>query len=374
MYSGAVDSVEGDPAPGGVVRVLDEDGAFLGTGYYNEASKIRVRVLSWEEGEPIDDDWWRARIAAAADARAALEACDHTDAYRVVHAEADRLPGLVVDRYAGVLVVQFLTAGVERVRGVVVEALKERFPGAAVYDRSDVAARKREGLDASSGVLSGDVPETVDVRENGNAFAVSVSRGQKTGFYLDQRDNRLAVARWASGRRVLDAFCYTGAFSVYAAAGGAVSLTLVDSSGGSIDLAARNLAANGAVMDAVEPIRGEVPELLRSFRDAGRRFDMVVLDPPKFATSRHQVDRALRAYKDVNMLAMHALEAGGILATFSCSAGVDAQAFTRAVSWAGIDAGRDVQILQRLSQGSDHPVLATFPESEYLKGLVCRVV
>jgi 23S rRNA (cytosine1962-C5)-methyltransferase len=374
VYSGAVDAVEGSAAAGDLVTVVDARGAFLGSGYYNECSKIRVRILSWDEGERVEGDWWRGRIGAAISGRADLEAAGDTTAYRLVHAEADRLPGLIVDRYGDVLVVQFLTAGVERVRDVVLSELTERFPGAAVYERSDVSARRHEGLAASSGPIIGAVPDAFEIRENAHVFGVNVAAGQKTGFYLDQRDNRRTVAAFAAGRRVLDAFCYTGAFSVYAAAAGAAAVTLADSSSASLDLAGANLSANGVDADKIELVHGDVFELLRALRDADRRFDMVMLDPPKFASNKHEVDKALRAYKDVNLLAMKALEPGGILATFSCSAAVDAGAFTLAVSWAGIDAGRDVQILHRLSQGVDHPILTSFPESEYLKGLVCRVV
>ncbi len=374
VYSGAIDRIEGDPAAGDVVTVVDSRGAFLATGYYNAQSKICVRVLSRVEGDVIDDAWWRARIAGAIDARGSLAADDRTTAYRLVHAEADCLPGLIVDRYGDVVVVQLHTAGTDRVRPAIVAALREHLGDVTVYERSDAAARQREGLSSSTGLLAGELSGAVDILENGYTFRVDVTGGQKTGYYLDQRDNRRIVAGYARGRNVLDAFCYTGAFAVYAGNAGAESVTLADSSASSLELAEANLTANGVGTDTTELLNGDVFEILRAYRDEGRRFGMVVLDPPRFASSRRQVEKALRAYKDANMLAMKLLEPGGILATFSCSAGVSTEAFTLAVSWAGIDAGRDVQIVRRLSQGPDHPILTSFPESEYLKGLVCRVL
>lgn len=372
IFAASIDAVKGHAAPGDVVDVVDAKGAFLGRGYYNEHSRIRVRMLTWDD-RPIDADLWRARIHAAAHRRESLAASGHTDAYRLVHAEADLVPGLIVDRYGDVVVAQLLTAGIDRVRDVVVESLASLAGVRCVFERSDTASRAREGLAAAVGALRGDAPKTVEVRENGNTFLVNVESGQKTGFYLDQRDNRAAVAAHARGRDVLDAFCHTGAFAVYCARAGATALTLVDSSGPALATARVNLEKNGAGEGVVAMRQADVFEELRALRDAGRRFGLVVLDPPKFATNQHQVDKALRAYKDVNLLAMQLLAPDGMLATFSCSQAVDAASFTMAVSWAGVDAARDVQIIRRLGQGIDHPVLAAFPESEYLKGLLCRV-
>ncbi len=375
VFSGAVQSVEGDPAAGDVVTVVDSAGIFLARGYYNGRSSIRVRVLEWGEDRAIDESWWRERITAAVERRASLAAAEQTDAYRLVHAEADFLPGLVVDRYGDYVVVQFLTAGVERVRDIIIDALSDVLNPAAVFDRSDDKTREKEGLKPSTGVLKGTPPEgPLNIVENGLRFLVDFNTGQKTGFYLDQRDNRRVVAGYAAGRRVLDAFSYTGAFSVYAGSAGAAALTLVESSVTAVELAGKNLELNRVPTDNVEIIRGDVFERLRAFRDEGRRFDLVILDPPKFARTKTQAEQALRGYKDINLSAMKILEPGGLLATFSCSGGVDAEAFGMAVSWAGLDAGRDVQILKKLGQPEDHPILATFAESEYLKGLVCRVL
>lgn len=376
VFSGAVDSVSGSPAPGDIVDVMDARGAFLGRGYYNEHSRIRVRMLTWDERR-IDDELWHSRVTAAIARRAPIveagAADRRTDAYRLIHAEADLLPGLVVDRYAGVVVVQFLTAGVERAREVVVDAIAAALQPACIFDRSDTASRTKEGLDPSVGALRGEAPGAVDILENGLRFRVNVETGQKTGFYLDQRDNRALVAGHAGGRDVLDAFSHTGAFAAYAARAGARSVSLVDSSAASLATARWNLDANTRAGCASEFVQADVFEHLRELRAAGRRFGLVVLDPPKFASNKHQLDAALRAYKDINLLAMELLEPDGILATFSCSQAVVVESFMMAVSWAGVDAKRDVQILHRLGQGSDHPVLASFPESEYLKGLLCRV-
>ena len=374
IYSGAIESVDGSPESGEIVNIVSARGDFLACGYCNENSRISVRVLAWDEGITIDESWWRERITAAVEARAVLAADDATNAYRVVHAEADLLPGLVIDRYDAVVVIQFRTAGADRMRESIVEAVADALDPDVILERSDTASRAREGLASSTGVIRGEVPEKAEIRENGYRFGVDFIHGQKTGFYLDQRDNRREVATFASGRRVLDAFSYTGAFAVNALAAGAPSATIVDSSEAALRLAEGNLSRNEIDGSRVELVQADVFELLRAYRAEGRRYDMVILDPPKFALNKHQVDKALRGYKDINMLAMQLLEPGGILATFSCSGAVDANAFSVAVSWAGTDARRHVQILHRLSQGIDHPVLATFPESEYLKGLVCRIV
>ena len=372
VYSGAIERVSGETQPGDIVDVVDGRGTLLGRGYYNHDSRITVRMLVWGDA-PVDDDLWRARVTAAVRRRDAIVAGGRTTACRLIHAEADFLPGLIADRYADVVVVQFLTAGVERVRDVIVEAIVSAAGAAGVFERSDTASRVREGLQASSGVIHGTVSPVVEMVENGIRFQVNVESGQKTGFYLDQRDNRAAVAEHAKGASVLDAFCHTGAFGLYAARAGARSVTLLDSSASSLASARENVARNADAAAEIQFVHGDVGEKLRALRDAGQRFDLIVLDPPRFATNRHQLDAALRAYKDVNRVALEVLAPGGVLATFSCSQAVDAASFTMAVAWAGLDAGREVQIIRRLGQGADHPVLASFPESEYLKGLICRV-
>jgi len=379
VFSGAVDGeATGDsdagPAPGEIVDVVSAGGQWLARGYYNGESNIRVRVLEWNREVEIDEAWWHSRIAASVDRRARLAEDGATNAYRLVHAEADMLPGLIADRYGDYVVVQLLTAGAERVRQVILDALTEAVGPAAIFDRSDADSRKREKLQPSTGLIAGEAPGgAIEITESGRRFLVDFSTGQKTGFYLDQRDNRNYVSDLAGGRDVLDAFSYLGAFSVSAGLAGAKSLTLVESSRTALELAEKNLALNETGADA-ELVQGDVFEVLRAWRQEDRRYGLVVLDPPKFARTRAQADKAMRGYKDINMLAMNLLEPGGVLATFSCSGGVDVQQFSMAVSWAALDAGREVQVVRRLAQPEDHPTLLSAPETEYLKGLICRVL
>jgi 23S rRNA (cytosine1962-C5)-methyltransferase len=371
VYSGAIDRIAGAPEPGEIVDVVDSRGAFLGRGYCNPESKIAVRVLAWDDTR-IDDAFWNERVRTAVRRRDALLAAGSTTACRLIHAEADFLPGLIADRYGEVIVVQFLTAGVERARDGILAALVNAAAPGGVFERSDTSSRVREGLAAASGVIHGSVPPALEILENSVRFHVNVETGQKTGFYLDQRDSRAMVAPMAKECTVLDAFCHTGAFAAYTARAGARAVTLLDSSGTSLAVARTNMELNARDGCAVDFVQDDVGDRLRKFRDDGHRFDLVVLDPPRFATNRHQLDNALRAYKDINRVALEVLAPGGTLATFSCSQIVDAASFTMAVAWAALDAGRELQIIHRLGQGSDHPVLASFPESEYLKGLLCR--
>jgi 23S rRNA (cytosine1962-C5)-methyltransferase len=372
VYSGAIERAPGAPGAGDIVDVIDSRGTLIGRGYYNDASRISVRMLTWND-TPVDDELWRSRIHAAVRRRDAILAGGLTNGCRLVHAEADFLPGLIVDRYADVVVVQFLTAGIERVRQAILDAIVEAAQPEGVFERSDTASRVREGLVAAVGVIHGTVPPVVELLENGLRFQVNVESGQKTGFYLDQRDNRAAIAQFARAGNVLDAFSHTGAFGIYAARAGARSVTMLDSSAASLAIARANVERNPHDNCTFDIVTADVFEHLRSLRDKDQRFDLIVLDPPRFATNRHQLDAALRAYKDVNRVALEVLAPGGVLATFSCSQAVDAAAFTTAIAWAALDAGRDLQIIQRLGQGADHPVLASFPESEYLKGIIGRV-
>ena len=375
VYSGAVERIAGDPADGDVVAVRDAQGQFLAWGYLNRRSQIVVRLLSWEQKESVTEDFWQARISSAVARRGALADDVGTTAYRLVHAEADLLPGLIVDRYGDFLVVQCLTLGIARRCPEIVRALVSATSPRGVYERSDVDVRGLEGLPPATGTLYGDDPPTeLEILENGYRFLVDIVHGQKTGFYLDQRDNRSALARYAAGREMLNAFAYSGSFSVYAASSGAGPIVNLDASAEALDLARHNAALNGGDRDGDEYVRGDVFEVLRGYRDRGRGFDLIVLDPPKFAPTRKHVDRASRAYKDINLLAIKLLRPDGILFTFSCSGGIDALTFQKIVFGAALDARRDVQVVERMSQGSDHPVLLSFPESAYLKGLVCRVL
>lgn len=373
VFSGAVVPLEAEPAPGEVVRVEDARGAFLARGHYSPLSRIRVRLLESREQASVDDIWWSARLAEALARRRDLLA-DPQGACRLVFGESDRLPGLVVDRYRDHLVLQIHSPGAERMRAATVRWLREALSPAAILDRSDAGHRALEGLEqaVTDGGAGGDA--ALSVVESGLRFRVSLADGQKTGFYVDQRLNRPAVAAWAAGRRVLDAFCYTGAFSAHAARSGAASLTLLDSSRTALETAAEHLALNGLAAVPHELRRGNAFTELRRLRDEGREFDLVILDPPRLAPTRSQAPKAARAYKDANLFAMKLLAPEGILATFSCSGGVEPAFFREIVRWAAKDAGREVQVLQSLCQPEDHPVRLTFPESEYLKGLICRVL
>jgi 23S rRNA (cytosine1962-C5)-methyltransferase len=374
VFSGAVARIVGDADDGEIVDLRDARGTFLARGYLNRQSQIVVRLLSWDEQEPVDETFWRRRIADAIARRAPLAADQATTAYRLVHAESDLLPGLIVDRYGDFAVVQFLTLGVDRRRDAIVNALQDVLVPAGLYERSDVEVRAQEGLPPVTGVLAGDPPPEIEILEHGHRFLVDPARGQKTGFYLDQRENRQALTRYAQGREMLNAFSYSGAFSVYAAAAGAGPIVNLDTSAKALGMARKNMTRNGLERPADTYTAGDAFQVLRRYRDQGRSFDLIVLDPPKFAPTRKHVQRAARAYKDINLLAIKLLRPGGTLFTFSCSGGIDAALFQKIVFGASVDAGRDLQIVRFLSQGPDHPVLVSFPESAYLKGLICQVL
>jgi 23S rRNA (cytosine1962-C5)-methyltransferase len=375
LFSGAIQRSDRDAADGDIVDVYSDAGQWLARGYLNRRSQIQVRLLSWDGGQAIDEGFWRRRLQRAMAGRAALAADEQTGAYRLVHAESDGLPGLVVDRYGDWLVVQCLTLGIERVKPLLARLLAELCRPAGIVERSDVDVREKEGLRPVVGMLAGQAPDgPVEIVEHGHRFLVDLLAGQKTGFYLDQRENRRRVASYCRDARVLNAFSYSGGFAVYALGAGARHVVNLDSSLEALELGERNLALNGFDPDAqAEGVAGDVFQVLRGWRAAGERFDVIILDPPKFAHSQQQVDRASRAYKDINLLAMQLLQSGGVLATFSCSGLVSADLFQKIVFGASVDAGRDAQVIERLSQGPDHPVLLNFPEGEYLKGLVCRV-
>ena len=380
IFSGAIDRLEGQAQDGDLVRVADSQGQVLATGYLNRRSQIVVRLLTWNAGEKVDRGFWRRRLERAIAGRAGLAGDDQTTAYRLVNAEADGLPGLVVDRYGDWLVIQCLTLGLARRRDEIVELLVEILrsagqgeqPPKGIYARDDAEVRRKEGLDLETGPLWGqEPPDLVEIVEHGHHFLVDVKQGHKTGFYLDQRENRLRAAAYCHAAEVLNAFAYTGGFGVYAGRAGAGSVINLDTSYQALTLAEDNLALNGCPPQ--ELIQGDVFQVFRDYRAQGRAFDLVILDPPKFATSRAKVTDASRGYKDLNLLGMQLLRPGGTLVTFSCSGLVSADLFQKIVFGASVDAGRDVQILERLAQGPDHPVLLTFPESAYLKGLICRV-
>lgn len=369
IYANAIDRVSGAPASGETVRVLGADGRFLAWAAFSPASSIRARTWSFVESEPVDEPLIAARVTAAVARREGLQR--DTDAVRLIFGEADMLPGLVVDRYGDQLVVQVLAAGVEHWRETIVEALCQATGCTAVYERSDAAARGREGLSPREGVLRGELPAPVAITEHGVRYQVDVITGHKTGFYIDQRDSRQLVGQYAQGRRVLNCFCYTGGFTLAARRGGAIEAVSVDSSAEALAMARANEQLNGFEQESTW-LQANVFDTLKTLQAEQRQFDLIVLDPPKFAPSVQHLDRASRAYKEINMKALRLLAPGGLLFTFSCSGAVSVDLFQKIVAGAVFDARTDAQLLHRLSAGVDHPMLMTHPEGEYLKGLLLR--
>lgn len=374
VFSGAVDAVHGSPAPGDTVEVVAANGPVLGRGAYSPRSQIAVRMWSFDPEEAIDGAFVRRRLERALATREPVPAEEEPSGRRLVNAESDGLPGVVVDRYGAYLVCQLLSAGAERFREELVAALEELLSPAGIQERSDGEGREKEGLGPAVGLLAGaEPPERIEIREGPCRYLVDVRGGHKTGFYLDQRENRAEVARHAAGARVLDAFAYTGGFGLAAQAAGAEAVTHVESSGALLDEIRRNAEASGLDATAGEHVEGNVFSVLRGFRAEERRFDLAVLDPPKFADARSRVEAAARGYKDINLLAFQLLAPGGLLATFSCSGVLEAPLFQKIVADAALDAGRDARILRRFTQAPDHLVALAFPEGRYLKGLLCRV-
>ncbi len=376
VFSGAIAKVEGQPAPGALVYVGDGHGRLLATAYFNPHSQIRARILSWDVNESIDVAFWQRRLVRAMEARQFLALEPQTTAYRLVNAEADGLPGLVVDRYGRTLVMQCLTLGIDQRKKLLAECLVDLAKPEGIVERSDVDVRRKEGLPLTTGILWGVAPpEPVEILENGLRFQARLLTGHKTGLYLDQRENRTAVCQphLVAGKSVLNVFAYTGGFGVYAIAAGATAVTHIDSSVEALELAEKNVALNGWVRPLDEYIAGDAFEVLRYYRDAGQMFDVIILDSPKFAHNQRDIERACRGYKDLNWLALRLLPPGGLLATFSCSGLVSAELFQKVLFGAAVDAGRDVQIIRYLHQGADHPTLLSSPESAYLKGFLCRV-
>ncbi len=374
IFSGAIGTVSREPGLGETVLVADAEGRPLGVGAWSPASQIRVRL--WAFGEEAEgaagETFLDARVAAALAVREGMAERFDTDALRLVNAEADGLPGVTVDRYGDVLVGQFATAGAERNKAALVASLMARTGAKGFYERSDVDGRRREGLEPAVGLLAGEEPPgRIVIHEGPVRFEVDVRGGHKTGFYLDQRENRRLVAGAARGRRVLNAFCYTGGFGVAAQLAGAAAVTHVDLSAPALGQARRNTALNG--LPEAEFIQGNVFQELRAFRDRARSFDLVVLDPPKFADTKALAAKALRGYKDINLLGLKLVSPGGVLATFSCSGAIDPATFRMVVAEAARDAGRRVRILRELRQAPDHVESLDFPEGFYLKGLLCHV-
>lgn len=377
IFSGAVKRVAGSPDAGDLVDIIGAGGDWLALAYFNPHSQIRARILSWNEHEQLTEAWWRYRFEEAFRLRALLQLDKETEAYRLVNAEADRLPGLIVDRYGSHLVIQALTYGIDRRKELIAEILAELCRPDVIIERSDVDVRKKEGLPPVTSLLHGKEPGAgFSIVEHGHVFSVDLRHGHKTGLYLDQRENRrlLGESRFVKDREVLNVFAYTGGFSLHAIGGGAWSVTNIESSEPILNNARYNVERNFGERPQDSYVNADAFQILREYRDAERKFDLVILDPPKFAHSKRDIQNAARGYKDLNWLAFRLLRPGGLLATFSCSGLVGPDLFQKIVFSAVDDARCDAQILRHLTQSGDHPTLLTFPESAYLKGLLLRVI
>ncbi len=379
IFSGAIGRVEGAPADGDTVQIHAAQGAFLAHAAYNSKSQITARMWSWREADNIDTDFFRIKITQAVAARKALILPSPSgggvggEGMRLIHAESDGLPGLIVDQYGDVLVMQIGSAGAERWRDTCADILQELCNPACIYERSDSDSRALEGLPQRNGVLRGSLPESLTIAEHGLRFAVDVAHGQKTGFYLDQRDNRALTGTLAQDKDVLNCFCYSGGFSLYALRGGAKTVLSIDSSEEALQLAQRNVELNKLDGSRAEWQCADVFTALRKLRDQNRKFDLIILDPPKFAPTAAFAEKAARGYKDIALLGFKMLRPGGLLATYSCSGGISDDLFQKIIAGAALDAGVDAQIVYKLHAAPDHPVLLSFPEGAYLKGLVLRV-
>jgi 23S rRNA (cytosine1962-C5)-methyltransferase len=372
IFSGAIATESPPAASGDTVDLVSADGRFLARAAYSPASQIRARVWTFDAGESIDAAFFARRVARAVAARAPQLDARHTGC-RLVHAEADGLPGVVADRYGATVVLQLTSAGAERWRDAIVAALVETTAATCIYERSDAEVRKLEGLPPRVGVAYGSLPDDVHFIEDGLCYGVDVVGGQKTGFYLDQRENRAAIRALAAKRDVLNVFCYTGAFTLAALAGGATRVLSLDSSADALANARTNLSRNPElVADRAEWHEADAFAELRKLRDRGAGFDLVIVDPPKFAPTAAHVERAARAYKDVNLWALKLLRPGGLLATFSCSGAIDAALFRKIVAGAAVDAAAEASVIGHFGAGPDHPVALAFPEGDYLKGLLIR--
>ncbi|MDZ7332980.1 MAG: class I SAM-dependent methyltransferase [candidate division KSB1 bacterium] len=375
IFSGAIERVENGINLGETVDILSANGDWLARGAYSPHSQIRVRIWSWDINEQINSEFFFNRLQRAIRMRANLIDENRITAYRLANSESDGLPGLIVDRYGDFLVCQFLSAGAEYWKNEIVGALHQLFPYANIYNRSDVEVRQKEGLSPNRGVLWGDAPpELIEIQEADVRMQVDILNGHKTGAYLDQRENRMSIAPFCQGKHVLNCFAYTGGFGLWAMRGGARHVINIESSPYFIQLAERNIVANGFNPSQFEQIPKDVFQVLRQFRELNRKFDIIVLDPPKFAESANQLSKASRGYKDINWLAFQLLDPGGLLFTFSCSGHVSLDLFQKIVADAALDAGREVQIIRYLNQSADHPISLNFPEGRYLKGIVCRVI
>lgn len=375
VFSGAVQRVEGKALSGETIDILDSQGKWLARGAYSPESQIRARVWTFQQDEEINIDFFIRRLQQAQRWRDWVAQRDGLDGYRLIAGESDGLPGITIDRFQNFLVLQLLSAGAEYQRPALLSALQHCYPECAIYDRSDVTVRKKEGLPLAQGPVLGDLPPALlPITEHGMKLLVDIQQGHKTGFYLDQRDSRLAARNYAAGRRVLNCFSYTGAFAVSALMGGCAQVISVDTSQAALDIAKQNVELNKLDLNKAEFVRDDVFQLLRNYRTQGEKFDLIIMDPPKFVENKNQLASACRGYKDINMLALQLLNPGGILLSFSCSGLMPTDLFQKILADAAVDAGRDVQFIEQFRQAADHPVIATYPEGLYLKGFACRVM
>ncbi len=374
IFSGAISKMEDTPGAGETVEVLSENGEILGYGSYSPRSKIAIRMWSFSESEILNAELVRKRIIDSVCYRMKSRAFANSDCIRLIFAESDGVPGLIADKFADYIVCQFLFVGSEYWKSTIVKALNELVPNKGIYERSDVDIREKEGLPLLKGVLSGsEPPDLLEINEGDIKYLIDIKNGHKTGFYLDQKMNRLRVSQYAKDAEVLDCFTYTGGFSIAALKGGAKKVVSLDSSASALEALGKNIELNGLDFSKVELVEARVAEQLRKYRDSAQQFDMIILDPPKFIYDRAHLEQAARAYKDINLLAIKLLKKNGTLATFSCSQPMTDELFQKMVSYAAVDAGKNVQILEKLNQSPDHPIALNFPESAYLNGLICRI-
>ncbi|OVZ81166.1 23S rRNA (cytosine(1962)-C(5))-methyltransferase RlmI [Yersinia kristensenii] len=375
IFSGAVLRLEGNAVSGETIDILDSQGKWLARAAYSPESQIMARVWTFQQDEVIDSEFFVRRLQRAQTWRDYLAQRDGLNGYRLIAGESDGLPGITIDRFQNFLVLQLLSAGAEYQRAALVSALQQCYPECSIYDRSDVSVRKKEGLPLTQGTVCGEIPPALlPITEHGMQLLVDIQQGHKTGFYLDQRDSRLAARHYADGRRVLNCFSYTGAFAVAALMGNCQQVISVDTSQSVLDIAKQNVELNQLDLSKAEFIRDDVFQLLRNYRAQGETFDMIIMDPPKFVENKSQLASACRGYKDINMLAIQLLRPGGILLSFSCSGLMPIDLFQKILADAALDAGHDIQFIEQFRQAADHPVIATYPEGLYLKGFACRIM
>ncbi|MGP9434365.1 23S rRNA (cytosine(1962)-C(5))-methyltransferase RlmI [Ewingella sp. AOP8-B2-18] len=375
VFSGAVTRVEGKANSGDTIDIVDSHGKWLARGAYSPSSQIRARVWTFRQDEDIDIEFFVRRLQQAQSWRNWIAKRDGLDGYRLIAGESDGLPGITIDRFQNFLVLQLLSAGAEYQRAPLLAALQKCYPECAIWDRSDVAVRKKEGLKLTQGhVIGAEPPALLPIQEHGMSLLVDIKQGHKTGFYLDQRDSRLAARKYAEGRKVLNCFSYTGAFAVSALMGGCEKVTNVDTSQDALDIARQNVELNNLDLSKAEFVREDVFQLLRKYRTEGVQFDMIVMDPPKFVENKSQLASACRGYKDINMLALQLLRPGGILLSFSCSGLLPTDLFQKILADAALDANREIQFVEQFRQAADHPVIGSYPEGLYLKGFACVVM